>query len=1104
MAISQKSAHNFSPEVRKEGHTLFVRSRVKISRAQKEEVNSSILGLNSYRVTLKWSALNYRKVISAKCNCPAYAKNSFCSHIWATILGLNNISFGLESTAMKRVNIVRPEQITNQKTSSSNSIGIDTLKIINAAKQLRSGYTNKTLTDLSRMFDDDKTVTKKNKKPPLEKSNIWYEVSVKDNKFSNSKINKELVINFYKQGMKTQLSDENSFKKFNCSLTTIDEASQNEDKEILTLLASIKSASLIALSSAAKKTIKNYQIKIPENLITILIEKMNSTGRLFYSNNTSEITKKIPLLYSREEWKFYPKVTRTEYHWEIEGSFVFGNQKINYNRATPLLRPGFLIIDDKIANLNIIQFFPLLQYIEQNGTIRVPLDKINELRDFVKNNIGIQNIDLPKEFGIKKKYIDPIPVLKIELGIIKKVSIHASILFRYADEEHEADSNKELKNNIKSNTFKVKNKYKEQEYIKNIFSIDGIKQAEKKYEVEIALEYFEKIANTLIEEKWLIMAKNATKDNLKVNIAKDLRLAISSEEDWFNLKSKLDFECESYSIPEIVQRIHDDGPYIILKNGSIGIVPSKWLNSMQLINSISDSAHNKDLLIHKSQLGILEGKDIDSSLITADKNYFELKEQLKNAKFDKSITVPKTFKATLREYQKEGLSWLKFLQDTSFSGCLADDMGLGKTIQVLALLEERFRDDSIENDSLLVVPKSLISNWVDEIKKFTKSIDYKIYFGNNRDLSKKKGKNKQTFIITTYGVLRRDINKLKKIKFDYIILDEAQAIKNDLSQTNSAACQLNSSHKLALTGTPIENNIGELFSLFKFLQPYIFGNKIKKNNFNNPDLRPLILQSIRPFILRRTKEQVLKDLPPKSEKILFCEMEPEQEKIYNDLANYYRVNLDEELNDDQFNKSKIQVLEALLRLRQAACHPAMLEKSKHHISQSYTSAKLEALLVNVKKVIANGHKALVFSQFTSFLDVVKQELDQNDINYAYIDGQTNNRKREIEKFKNDSNCQLFLISIKAGGFGLNLTEASYSFILDPWWNPAVESQAVDRMYRIGQKQSVFSYRLITRNTVEEKILKLQKRKKMLADELLTIDGSFLKEMTPDDFRFLIS
>jgi SNF2 family DNA or RNA helicase len=407
--------------------------------------------------------------------------------------------------------------------------------------------------------------------------------------------------------------------------------------------------------------------------------------------------------------------------------------------------------------------------------------------------------------------------------------------------------------------------------------------------------------------------------------------------------------------------------------------------------------------------------------------------------------------------------------------------------------------------SLIVVPKSLVSNWIEEAKRFAPRLRVGDFTGVQRNEILD---NLEQFdvIVTTYGTMRRDIAKLKEVSFDYAILDEAQAIKNHQSQASKASRLLSADNRLAMSGTPIENHLGELWSLFEFLNPGMLGNSTTFATFSKTAAAgdrqslKLLAKAIKPFILRRTKENVLTELPKKTEQTLQCEMSKTQRQEYDDLKEYYRAMLSKSVKEKGMNKSKIHVLEALLRLRQAACHPGLLDKKKSKDS----SPKLDLLLEQITAIVAEGHKALVFSQFTSLLSIVRHHLDKQNITYEYLDGKSRNRQEKVNRFQEDEDCPLFLISLKAGGTGLNLTAADYVFILDPWWNPAVEAQAIDRAHRIGQEKPVFAYRIICKDTVEEKILSLQKEKRKLADAIVSADSSLIRNLTANDLQLLLS
>jgi SNF2 family DNA or RNA helicase len=548
---------------------------------------------------------------------------------------------------------------------------------------------------------------------------------------------------------------------------------------------------------------------------------------------------------------------------------------------------------------------------------------------------------------------------------------------------------------------------------------------------------------------------------------------------------------------------------VVLDDGSYGLLPEEWLRRFRDVATLGE-ADGDHIRFRPSQAGVLDALLATQPVVDCDEAFRRVRKDLALFASIGPAEQPAGFTGCLRGYQREGLGWMHFLRQFSFGGCLADDMGVGKTAQVLALLESRRElraQAQVEAPSLVVVPKSLIFNWKQEVQRFTPQLRVLDYTGTARSSAREKDEFAlYDVILTTYGTLRRDALHFKDRIFDYVILDEAQAIKNRNTESAKAARLLRANHRLALSGTPVENHLGELWSLFEFLNPGMLGTSgvfsLTSASKLDPDgeTRKLLARALRPFILRRTKEEVAKELPAKIEQTIYCEMETRQRTLYNELRDHYRDALLRKIGVQGIGKSKIMVLEALLRLRQAACHPGLVDRKL----VNDPSAKLGMLMEQLRAVLEEGHKALVFSQFTSLLTIVRTSLASDGIEYEYLDGKTVDRQARVERFQQDPGCRLFLISLKAGGVGLNLTAADYVFILDPWWNPAVEAQAVDRTHRIGQERQVFAYRLIARDTVEEKVLQLQETKRNLADAIIGAENSLIRDLTREDIELLLS
>ncbi len=472
------------------------------------------------------------------------------------------------------------------------------------------------------------------------------------------------------------------------------------------------------------------------------------------------------------------------------------------------------------------------------------------------------------------------------------------------------------------------------------------------------------------------------------------------------------------------------------------------------------------------------------------------------------IPVPENVRAELRPYQTQGFHWLWFLYSYGLNGILADDMGLGKTLQTLVLLQHA-KDEHGPKPSLIVCPTSVVYNWANEARRFTPDLNVIDLTGPNRYGQYKKIKDAD-LVITSYAILRRDITAIKGYPFRYAILDESQNIKNYESQTAQASKDIQANHRLALSGTPIENRLSELWSVFDFLMPgfmydideFKYKYVVPIEERNNRDAERRLKKQVFPFILRRLKRDVAKDLPPKVESVQYCELTDKQQELYLDFLEKTRDAVFAQVAEKGMSASQKTIFSALLRLRQICCHPSLLSED---LSQGVDeSGKFEALQEMLEEIISEGHRILLFSQFVEMLKIMRRWLDRKGIRYEYLTGETKDRETIVTRFNNDDSIPIFLISLKAGGTGLNLTGADYVIHYDPWWNPAAEDQATDRAHRIGQTKSVFVYRLIAKGTVEEKIMKLKERKRDLVDSIISADRSVGKMLSFEDLKDILT
>lgn len=598
--------------------------------------------------------------------------------------------------------------------------------------------------------------------------------------------------------------------------------------------------------------------------------------------------------------------------------------------------------------------------------------------------------------------------------------------------------------------------------------------------------------------------------NLRVSRhAPEARISISSNIDWFETTLNIAFGDQTVTISDVKKALSRKENFVKLPDGTIGILPEQMLQKFTLLTKMGEVDGNK-LKVKKIHFSIL-----DELLTEVDEESLQEELEAKKETLDRiidndytNIQAPEQLKSILRPYQLAGFQWLMFLKEAGWGGILADDMGLGKTVQTLSWLYH-YKSQHPNARFLVVCPTTLTYNWEKEIQKFTPDMRALIHHGPKRAATAA-AFNEVDVIITSYGTIRSDIKMFAEMEFDYVVLDESQAIKNPKSLATKAVSLLNAKYRLALSGTPIQNNTFDLYAQMNFLNPGMLGSRdffmnefaVPIDKFQEKDAKEQLRKLVYPFMLRRTKDQVAQDLPEKTETVLYCEMGKEQRKIYEAYRSSYQSKILGMIDEQGMQKSQFHILQGLTRLRQICDSPAIIndaEKFENH------SVKLEELTRELVENTGN-HKALVFSQFLGMLGLIREALTAQNIPFVYFDGSTASADREkaIQQFQENEDCKVFLISLKAGGVGLNLTAADYVYIVDPWWNPAVEQQAIDRTHRIGQTKSVFAYRFICKDTIEEKMLLLQERKRLLAEDLITDDSAIMKRLTRDDIAFLFS
>lgn len=861
-----------------------------------------------------------------------------------------------------------------------------------------------------------------------------------------------------------------------------------------------------------------------------------------------------------------PRASADEPRLHMTGYLVRGEERIDFPRISLLLHNGFFATPKRCGRVVVDDALHWLVELLSNESLTLAPHEVGAFLAKFYESPYAPNIDKLEDIDWRKVQSPPIPQVQIRPDSVAGMQ-HAWRLtphFVYGSETIPAKWEPKVvvssdDRTIYQRDFKAEQvRFRELQQLEHVrlrYVYDVGKSGEQAFVPDKKLDA---VLDRLVQAGWQVMLENQ-----KLRQGGKLQLSVKSSVDWFELEGTLDFDGASVGLPSLLNAMRDGKQLIRLDDGTCAMIPKSLRERFARLASLANTEESS-VRFQPSQAMLLDALLASEApdRVRLDQHFEQTREKLRGFEGVKPLEAPTGFQGELRGYQQEGLGWLEFLREFQLGGCLADDMGLGKTIQILAmLLGRKLRPEGKRKPlppSLIVVPKSLVFNWLDEAGKFTPQLRMLNYTGLERHGLREKLADCDV-VITTYGTLRQDIQELKDITFDYVILDEAQAIKNSNSQAAKSCRLLKAAHRLALTGTPVENHLGELWSIFEFLNPGFLGQSTKFQSLvratskgpvvsptdgpssssatmngeenrtvdgkvnrvtvsslaaTQPDVeesatddgddaravRRMLSQALRPFILRRTKSQVLTELPERTETTLFCEMEKRQRDLYDELRDFYRRSLKSKVASSGMAKSKIHVLEALLRLRQAACHPGLVDARKFNIP----SAKLDALFEQLEDLLSENHKALIFSQFTSLLTFVRAELDKRGIAYEYLDGQTTDRQRRVDRFQKDPSLQLFLISLRAGGQGLNLTAADYVFILDPWWNPAVEAQAIDRAYRMGQQRNVFAYRLICRGTVEEKILELQRSKRELADAIINEDNSVIRNLTPEDLDMLLS
>ncbi|NVJ86673.1 MAG: DEAD/DEAH box helicase [Algoriphagus sp.] len=788
--------------------------------------------------------------------------------------------------------------------------------------------------------------------------------------------------------------------------------------------------------------------------------------------------------------------------------------------------PAWFTVDEKLFHFHIpVDGMKLLPFLKKKFILIEKKMEPVYFRKFMAPMMTQYEVDA-RGFEVSREHGKPEPILRIhtlagnENGLFEGVAedgeeskIVFEIRFQYGDENYplgnsnDAASSQPVTLIEKDGEFMFKQTIRAVQKEKSIVSYIkklGLNLSHGKVELP-KTQAFEWIGENeeLLSEKNIKIKQRSNPDGKIYHIGKaQISIEVNEGIDWFDVKAMIKFGVYLVPFAKIRKMVMKGQTEFELPNGEMAVIPASWfVNYSELFSFMEEGTVDGQVIMRKHHLALAkqleEGNLVQLSLSRK-------LEKLRDFDSIDDYEMPRGFEGTLRPYQKAGYNWLRFLNEFRFGGCLADDMGLGKTVQTLALLAYE-KEENPGFCSLLVMPTSLIYNWELEARKFCPDLKILVYSGTQRIKDPWKFRD-YDLVLTSYGITRLDIHILKDFYFNYVILDESQAIKNPSSNIANAVNKLKSKQKLILTGTPVENGTMDLWSQMNFVNPGLLGSQ---NSFKKQFLQPIEKQNdkdksaklhalIKPFILRRLKSQVATDLPEKITNVKFSAMTAEQEKVYEEVKNYYREKIIGENPLANLGRQQFTLLRGLTQLRQIANHPKLVRDDYEG-----NSGKLEDVTYMLQSTISENHKVLVFSQFVRHLSIVREYLDSENIDYCYLDGSTKDRQAQVERFQQDDKVKVFLISLKAGGVGLNLTKAEYVFLLDPWWNPAVESQAIDRAHRIGQENKVIIYKFISRGSVEEKIMALQDRKLALAGELIGSEESFMKSLDNEDIRALL-
>ncbi len=1074
LKIADLLKNDFDSSIRVRGKDYFLEGRVRHAKDGESSAHFKVDGSNQYETKIQYDKIleNFR----LDCTCPYFEDNFNCKHLWASILEID------------RLNIL-PRLMGEFKGTRN----VAAQNVLDTEVHSQPRW-QEILEQVQRKIDRDLTYkTGKAVKNPAQDRNASPRVGVYAINIPSSIDRNQIQLHLYVQ-MRLKKGALGALKVAELSQNKIQFYEAPEEREFLWDLIG-RTEFITTFYSGASSTSKVNSLTLTLGHADAILRKISDAGKLYQLKGENaryygfyDSPNLHPIQYERELWSFQINLKKSETGYLLFGELVSDQgQTRSVDKVTGHLE-HFAFFEGSIARSDLSEHKTWYELVKSRP---LPLVE-NELESFLdyfwnQSNSKI-SIELPPEIQmIEKLGIQPFPQISFEPSK-NRGSFAARLAFNYEGEIVEPNSGRQIYQISKREKI-IRDLDFEKKCLQLVKEMSLIESEDLSIHAYFTSGEFLGAVEKTLALGWKVFAKDQ-----RVHQGSNYQINITSGTDWFDVNADIKFDQKLLRLPQLLQALKTGERMITLDDGSLGILPEEWLNKLAPFVGLA-KATDEGLRLSKVQALFLTASLDENIKFTSDLKFKSLKNIISDLKDLNPDEASPNLQGHLRDYQKIGLSWLLTIAKHEIGGVLADDMGLGKTIQVLALLANK----KSKLPNLVLAPKSLIFNWQNEAAKFTPHLKVLVYAGGSRQTLLKQIP-KYDIILSTYQTLRNDIEDFQNIKFQYLILDEAHNLKNSQSQITMAAKLISAEKKFALTGTPVENSLMDLFSILSVVTPGLVTEAQAQRWVKeaDPDTIQRLARALAPFILRRTKDQVLKDLPEKSEQVLYCELSVNERLKYDELKSFYWTQLSGKIEEKGLAKSKIEVLEALLRLRQAACHQGLLNKNY----KEGTSTKFDLVTEQLDNVIKDGHKALIFSQFTTLLGLFAKELEKRGIEFEYLDGKTFNREERVSNFQTNKKCQVFLLSLKAGGVGLNLTAADYVFILDPWWNPAAESQAIDRTHRIGQTKKVFAYKIIAKDTVEEKILALQEKKKNLAKAIISGDASLLKNLNVEDLKDL--